>query len=80
MCRTPSPPSYLVTGVQSKDDGQHAGGRVATVMLGPLIMNVLKESWVHHQNLLTHRHRVTIVTCLHQTYCLFVILELNTYL
>lgn len=34
-------PPYLVTCVQSKDDGQHAGGRVATVTLGPTIMNIL---------------------------------------
>lgn len=47
--------SYLVTDVQSEDDGQHAGRRVATVTLGPAIANILKEHRVHHQNLHTDR-------------------------
>lgn len=51
--------SYLVTSVKSKDDGQHAGGRVATMMLCPMIMDVLKEDWIHNQNL--HKRRVSIV-------------------
>lgn len=45
------PVSYLVTDVQSKDDGEHASGRVATVMLGPMVINILEKHWVHHQNL-----------------------------
>lgn len=45
------PPSYPVTDVQGEDDGQHACGRVATVMLVPVLINVLKEHRVHHQNL-----------------------------
>ncbi len=47
-------PSYLVTDVQREDEGQHAGGRVTTVTLGPTITNILKEHRVHHQNLNTH--------------------------
>lgn len=54
--QTPPPPSYLVTDVQSEDDGQHAGGRIATVTLGPTIVSILKERRVHHQNLQTHTH------------------------
>lgn len=42
---------YLVTYVESEDDGQHASGRVATVMLCPTIINILKEHRIYHQNL-----------------------------
>lgn len=56
LCSVQVTDSYLVTYVQSKDDGQHAGGRVATVALGPVIINILKENRVHHQNLNTRTH------------------------
>lgn len=50
----PSTVTYPVTNVQSEDNGQHTSGRIATVMLSPIIMNVFKKHRVHHQNLHTH--------------------------
>lgn len=43
--------THLVADVQCKDDGQHAGGRVAAVLLGPAVTHVLEEHRVHHQDL-----------------------------
>lgn len=55
---------YLVTYVESEDDGQHASGRVATVMLCPTIINILKEHRVYHQNL-----KIKIIfNCLEEMY------------
>lgn len=47
---------YLITDVQSKHDGQHASRGVSAMVLGPAVMSVLKEAWVHHNHLQTHPH------------------------
>lgn len=49
--------------MQCKDDGQHAGGRVAAMVLGPAVTHVLEEHRVHHQDLSARkRHVVTAAT------------------
>lgn len=59
--------THLVADVQRKDDGQHAGGGVAAVVLGPAVRHVLEERRVHHQNLGAHERRgVTAATGLNR--------------
>lgn len=55
--------------MQCKDDGQHAGGRVAAVVLGPAVAHVLEEHRVHHQDLGARQGHVVTTTAGLMGYC-----------
>lgn len=40
------PTAYLITHMQCKEEHKHPCGRVAAVVLGPPVMDVLEEGWV----------------------------------
>lgn len=53
MVAVPGPTGYahLVAGVQGKEQGCEASGGVPAMMLCPVVMDVLEESWAQDQHL-----------------------------
>lgn len=43
--------AHLVAGVQGKDQGCETSGGVPAMMLCPVVMDVLEESWAQDQHL-----------------------------
>lgn len=44
-------PTDLIAHVEGKEQHQHAGGRVASVVSGPVVVDVLEECWVEDLDL-----------------------------
>lgn len=45
----------LIAHVEGKEEHQHASGRVATVVSGPVVVDVFEECWVEYLDLVDGR-------------------------
>lgn len=50
------PPTDLIAHMKGKEQHQHACGRVASVVSGPVVVDVFEECWVEDLDLVEVRH------------------------